>query len=257
MSRISGILAGRLAIVTGAGSGIGRSTCQILSREGATVIAADKNLAAAEETIKNFTAPSAGELDHSFILLDLEETKSINNALEQTMKKYKRPPTLVVNSGGIIRDNFMLQMSEMDFDSVINVNLKGTFLMMQASAKAMVEAKVPQGSIVNISSIIGKMGNLGQTNYAGSKAGVIGMTKSASRELGQYNIRVNAVLPGMIDTAMAANVPEKVKELIAKQTPMKRMGKPEEIGEVIAFLCSEKSSFVTGAAIEVTGGFGM
>ncbi|XP_077298458.1 (3R)-3-hydroxyacyl-CoA dehydrogenase-like [Arctopsyche grandis] len=257
MSGLNRILAGKLAIVTGAGSGIGRSTCQILSREGATVIATDKNLAAAEETIKHFTPPSAGDLDHSFVFMDVAEAQSINKALQQILKKYKRPPTIVVNSGGIARDNKLLDMSELEFDSVINVNLKGTYLVMQATAKAMVDAKVSHGCIINISSMLGKIGTSGRINYTGSKAGVIGITKAAASELGQYNIRVNAVLPGLTDTPIIAHVPQGIKDLVIRQTPLQRIGKPEEIGEVIAFLCSERSSFVTGASIEVSGGFGM
>ncbi|XP_063830513.1 estradiol 17-beta-dehydrogenase 8 [Ostrinia nubilalis] len=254
---VAGIVAGRLALVTGAGSGLGRAACQLLSREGATVIAADKNYESALETIKTHTALASGANatgDHSAVELNVADSKQVQNLLDTILKQYKAPPTIVVNSAGITRDNWLLKMSEEDYNAVIDVNLKGTFLVMQTFARAMAAASLP-GSIINISSIIGKYGNMGQTNYAASKAGVIGMTQSAAKELGKSNIRVNAILPGFIKTPMVDTVPEKVLQGILKLVPLGRMGKPSELAEVITFLASDKSSFVTGAAIDVTGGF--
>ncbi|KAJ8734554.1 hypothetical protein PYW08_013804 [Mythimna loreyi] len=253
---VAGIVAGRLALVTGAGSGLGRAACQVLSREGAIVIAADKNYDAAVETIKTHTALASGRNDaeHMAVELDVSDSTAVRNLLQTTLRQYKAPPTIVVNSAGITRDNWLLKMSEEDFDSVVNVNLKGTFLVMQTFAKAMTEAGLP-GSIVNLSSIVGKYGNIGQTNYAGSKAGVIGMTQSAAKELGKFNIRVNVILPGFIETPMVKTVPEKVMQGMLKLVPLGRMGQPSELAEVIAFLSSDKSSFMTGASIDVTGGF--
>ncbi|KAL0850491.1 hypothetical protein ABMA28_012284 [Loxostege sticticalis] len=254
---VAGIVAGRLALVTGAGSGIGRAACQVLSREGATVIAADKNYEAALETIKTHTALASGANavgDHSAMELDVGDSKSVQNLLDVVMKQYKAPATIVVNSAGITRDNWMLKMSEADFDSVININLKGTFLVMQAFARAMAVASLP-GSIINISSITGKYGNIGQTNYTASKAGVVAMTQSAAKELGKSNIRVNVILPGFVKTPMVETVPDKVVQGMLKLVPLARMGEPSEVAEVITFLASDKSSFVTGATIDVTGGF--
>ncbi|XP_047035657.1 estradiol 17-beta-dehydrogenase 8 [Helicoverpa zea] len=253
---VAGMVAGRLALVTGAGSGIGRATCQILSREGAIVIAADRNYDAAVETIKTHTALASGsnEADHMAVELDVANPKSVQNILQTAIKQYKAPPTIIVNSAGITRDNWLLKLSEEDYDSVLNINLKGTFLVMQTFSRAMTEAGLP-GSIINISSIIGKYGNMGQTNYSASKAGVIAMTQSAAKELGKYNIRVNVVLPGFIDTPMVKTVPEKVQQAILKQVPLGRLGQPSELAEVIAFLSSDKSSFMTGASVDVTGGF--
>ncbi|XP_026728730.1 estradiol 17-beta-dehydrogenase 8 [Trichoplusia ni] len=253
---VGGLVAGRLALVTGAGSGLGRAACQVLSREGATVIAADKNYNAAVETIKTHTALASGanDQDHMAVELDVSDSTAVRNLLDTVMKQSKVPPTIIVNSAGITRDNWLLKLSEQDYDSVLNTNLKGTFLVMQTFAKAMTEAGLP-GSIINISSIVGKYGNMGQTNYAGSKAGVVAMTQSAAKELGKYNIRVNAILPGFIDTPMANAVPEKILQGMLKMVPLGRLGHPSEIAEVIAFLGSNKSSFVTGAAIDVTGGF--
>ncbi|GBP27774.1 Estradiol 17-beta-dehydrogenase 8 [Eumeta japonica] len=239
-----------------AGSGIGRAACQVLSKEGATVIAADKNYEAAVETIKTHTSLAAGSNggDHTAIELEVSNSKSVQNALDTALKQYKYPPTIVVNSAGIVRDNWMLKLSEEDYNSVVDVNLKGTFLIMQTFARAMVDANLA-GSIVNISSIMGKYGNIGQTNYSASKAGVVGMTKAAAKELGQFKIRVNAILPGAIETPILATVPDKVKAMILKNIPLGRLGDPKEIAEVIAFLSSDKSSYVNGAAIDVTGGF--
>lgn len=254
---VSGIVAGRLAFVTGAGSGIGRAACQVLSREGATVIAADKNYDGAVQTIKTHTALAAGSNvvgDHSAVELDVSDAKAVQGLVANMIKQYKAPPTIVVNCAGITRDNWMLKLSEEDYDSVLSVNLKGTFLVMQAFAKAMTDASLP-GSIINISSIVGKYGNMGQTNYASSKAGVVAMTQSAAKELGKFNIRVNAILPGFIATPIIETVPEKVMQQMLKLVPLGRIGDPTEVAEVIAFLGSNKSSFITGAAIDVTGGY--
>ncbi|XP_034840868.1 estradiol 17-beta-dehydrogenase 8 [Maniola hyperantus] len=252
-----GLVAGRLALVTGAGSGIGRAACQVLSREGATVIAADKNYDAALETIKKHIALASGYSDaseHSAMEVDVSEPKSVQNLLQVILAEYKVPPKIVVNSAGVTRDNWLLKLSQEDYDSVMNVNLKGTFLIMQTFAKAMTESSI-QGSIINISSIVGKYGNIGQTNYSASKAGVVAMTQSAAKELGKFNIRVNAILPGFIDTPIIKTVPEKVKEHMLKLVPLGRLGDPIEIAEVITFLSSDKSSFINGASIDVTGGF--
>ncbi|GAB0090296.1 estradiol 17-beta-dehydrogenase 8 [Sergentomyia squamirostris] len=242
------LLVGKLAFVTGAGSGIGRATCRILARDGATVIAADRNLATAEETVTLLGDPS-----HSSVKVEVDSSASIQEALAFCLEKYKKPPSVVVNSAGITKDNFIVKMREEDFDAVISVNLKGSFMVMQAFAKSMIAQKV-SGSIVNLSSVVAKSGNLGQANYSASKAGVEAMTRVAAKEFGKFNIRVNAVLPGFINTPMTQTVPDKVKEMIIQQTALKRFGEPEEIAEVIAFLASDKSSYVTGASIDVIGG---
>ncbi|XP_047525678.1 estradiol 17-beta-dehydrogenase 8 isoform X2 [Pieris napi] len=241
----------------GAGSGIGRAACQVLSREGATVIAADRNYDAALETIKTHTALASGSNaagDHCAVELDVTNTKSIQNLIQLLSKQYTEVPRIVVNSAGITRDNWLLKLSEEDYDSVVNVNLKGTFLIMQNFAKQMTETSV-SGSIINISSIVGKYGNIGQTNYSASKAGVVAMTQTAAKELGKFNIRVNVILPGFIDTPMVKTVPDKVKAGLLKMVPLGRLGTPSEVAELITFLGSEKSSFITGASIDVTGGY--
>lgn len=159
--------------------------------------------------------------------MDVSSQESISNTLGEIISKYKKPPSIIVNSAGITRDNFILKMSESDFDAVINVNLKGTFLVMQNFAKAMVEHDITAGSIINLASIVGKTGNIGQANYASSKAGVESMTRVASKEFGKFNIRVNAVLPGFIQTPMTDIVPEKVKQMVTSMCALKRFGQPE------------------------------
>ncbi|XP_035307869.1 estradiol 17-beta-dehydrogenase 8 isoform X2 [Cricetulus griseus] len=210
-----------LALVTGAGSGIGRAISVRLAQEGAAVAACDLDGAAAQDTAC-----------------------------------FSRPPSVVVSCAGITRDEFLLHMSEEDWDRVIAVNLKGTFLVTQAAAQALVSSGC-RGSIINISSIIGKVGNIGQTNYASSKAGVIGLTQTAARELGRHGIRCNSVLPGFIATPMTQKMPEKVKDKVTAMIPLGHMGDPEDVADAVAFLASEDSGYITGATVEVTGGLFM
>ncbi|KAI4503115.1 hypothetical protein M0802_002159 [Mischocyttarus mexicanus] len=247
---MSNLVAGKLAFVTGAGSGIGRETCRILAREGAKVIAVDQNLKMAEDTVKILNG-----VDHIALKVNVTDLHNVQEAFKQTVKRYSTSPTIIVNSAGITRENFILNLSEAEFDEVINVNLKGTFLVMQTAVKSMIETEQTEGSsIINIASIVGKVGNIGQGNYSASKAGVEGLTRTACLEFAKLGIRVNAILPGLIETAMTDTIPEKVKAMFIEKIPFKRMGKPNEIAEVITFLASSKSSYISGASIEVTGG---
>jgi len=247
---MSKLVIGKLAFVTGAGSGIGREACRVLAREGARVVATDQNIESAEETVATL---EGGE--HIALKVQIADQGNLKTAFEDATKRFSKPPTIIVNSAGITRDNFLLKLSNNDFDDVIDVNMKGTFLIMQIAARAMIEANVTKdSSIINISSIIGKRGNFGQSNYSASKAGVIALTKCASMEFGKLGIRVNTVLPGVIDTPMFAVVPDKVKEKFKKNISLERFGKPQEVAEVIAFLASDRSSYINGASIEVTGG---
>lgn len=216
-------------------------------------MAADKNLQGAQETVGLLSKTS--DQNHLSIPVSVQDSKNVKQNLDTVLKTFSKAPSIIVNAAGITRDNFLSKVSEADFDEVIDVNLKGTFLVIQTFANAMVEHKIPNGSIVNIGSIVGKYGNIGQTNYAASKAGVAIMTKVASKEFGKFGIRVNTVLPGMILTPMLSAVPDKVKEKFIAQIPLGRFGKPEEVAEVILFLASDKSLYVNGASIEVTGGF--
>ncbi|XP_050465623.1 estradiol 17-beta-dehydrogenase 8 [Cataglyphis hispanica] len=247
---MSRLVAGKLALVTGAGSGIGKEVCRVLAREGASIIAADQNIETSQKTVAILEGA-----DHIALNIHVNDRNSVETAFKDIVKQFSKPPTIIVNSAGITRDNFLVKLSDNDFDDVIDVNLKGTFLIMQTAVKAMIEANTTKdSSIINISSIIAIRGNIGQSNYSASKAGVIAMTKSASMEFGQFGIRVNTVLPGFIATPMTTTVPDKVKELSLKRIPLQRMGKPQEVAEVILFLASDKSSYINGASIEVTGG---
>uniref|UniRef100_A0A1Y1MN79 (3R)-3-hydroxyacyl-CoA dehydrogenase n=1 Tax=Photinus pyralis TaxID=7054 RepID=A0A1Y1MN79_PHOPY len=241
--------------IAGAGSGIGRATCQVLAREGAQVVAVDRNLKSVEDTIGTLqTSNSNGGSPHSSHLVDVSNCNSIKSSLKQILEKYKKPPSIVVNCAGITRDNFILKLSEEDFEDVINVNLKGTFLVMKIFAQAIIENNVQGASFVNIGSIVAKFGNMGQANYCASKAGVVLVTKTAVKEFSKYGIRFNTVLPGFISTPMTDLVPAKVMKKVIPLIACERIGHPEEVAEVIAFLASSKSSYINGASIDVNGG---
>merc|ERR1712002_711663 len=237
------VLSGRLALVTGGGRGIGRAVCQVLARDNAKVVVTDLSLDSCKETEQ-----SLRQDDHFSVASDVSQAASI-------LDKYKRAPDIIVNSAGITKDGFLLRMKEEDFDRVISVNLKGTYLVTQAGASLMKEQRLT-GSIVNIASIVGRTGNIGQANYTASKAGVVGFTKTAAKELGKFGIRVNVILPGFIKTPMTDVVPEKVKAGILSSVPLGDFGDPEDIAEVVAFLASNRSKYITGASLDVTGGLG-
>ncbi|XP_060225098.1 (3R)-3-hydroxyacyl-CoA dehydrogenase isoform X4 [Meriones unguiculatus] len=248
-------LCSALALVTGAGSGIGRAISVRLAAEGAAVAACDLDEAAAQDTVRLLSGPGsedgAPRGKHAAFQADVSQAPAAGRLLQQVQACFARPPSVVVSCAGITRDEFLLHMSEDDWDRVIAVNLKGTFLVTQAAAQALVSSGC-RGSIINISSIIGKVGNIGQTNYASSKAGVIGLTQTAARELGRHGIRCNSVLPGFIATPMTRKMPEKVKDKVTAMIPLGHMGDPEDVADVVAFLASEDSGYITGASVEVT-----
>ncbi|XP_074167414.1 (3R)-3-hydroxyacyl-CoA dehydrogenase isoform X2 [Sminthopsis crassicaudata] len=249
-----------LALVTGAGSGIGRAVSLRLAREGALIAASDRNGAEAEETIRLLKVmekeAGAAPKHHAAFQVDVAEAGAAHGVIEQIQGCFSRPPSVVVSCAGIIRDEFLLRMPEDYWDEVIAVNLKGTFLVMQAAARALVSSGCG-GSMINMSSIIGKVGNLGQANYAASKAGVDGMTRSVARELGRHGIRCNSILPGFIITPMTKKVPQKILDKITPQIPMGHLGLPEDVADVVAFLASDDSGYITGTTLEVTGGLFM
>ncbi|XP_018495770.1 estradiol 17-beta-dehydrogenase 8 [Galendromus occidentalis] len=247
-------ITGKLAVVTGGASGIGRAVCQALARNGFRCVVADLNLEDAKKTSDILEKTADGK--HSAVEVDVSNGSSVASLFAKVKEFHSMPANVVVNCAGITRDGFLLDMSETQFDQVVNVNLKGTFLITKHGAQEMIAAQIP-GSIVTISSVIGKTGNIGQTNYAASKAGVVGFTKSAAQELAKFNIRCNSVLPGFIDTPMIATVPEKVMSKVEGSIPLRRRGTPDEVAEVVHFLASENSSYMTGSIIEVTGGLFM
>jgi len=238
-----------VALVTGGSRGIGRVIAENLAKAGHDVaICYSGNEAAAKETIE--ACEKIGVKGFS-VKADVSNADDVANMFT-TVKENLGPVEILVNNAGITKDGLLIRMSENDFDSVVDINLKGTFLCTKAAIKDMMKAR--NGKIINITSIVGVQGNPGQANYCASKAGIIGFTKSVAREYGSKGINVNAVAPGFIQTAMTDELPENVKEAYKKQIPAGRFGTAEDVANVVEFLASEKASYVTGQVIEVTGG---
>ena len=245
-------LKGRSALVTGAGRGIGRAIAVAFAKAGADVaINYAGNEAAAKETEELCAAFGVKTM---VIKADVSDAESCKAMVEQVKEAFGKIDILV-NNAGITKDKLMIGMSEADFMDVINTNLKGSFLCVQLVSKLMIKQRY--GRIINLSSVVGIHGNVGQVNYAASKAGVIGMTKSAAKELASRNITVNAVAPGMIETDMTAVIPEKAKEAMLASIPAGHAGKPEDIANVVAFLASEEAAYMTGQVVSVDGGMGV
>ncbi|HEY1420788.1 MAG TPA: 3-oxoacyl-ACP reductase FabG [Candidatus Dormibacteraeota bacterium] len=240
---------GRVALITGGGRGIGAATAQLLAAEGARVAVSDMDVAPAEEV--------AGPLKGLAIGCDVTNREQVESMVDRTVKELGRLDILVA-CAGITRDNLLFKMTDDDWDAVIDTHLKGTFYCARAAQKHMVEPKY--GKMVFLSST-SALGNRGQTNYSTAKAGLQGMARTLAIELGPFNINVNAVAPGFVDTRMTRATAERIgvdyeafKTGAASQTPLRRVGRPEDIASVIAFLCSEDSSFVSGQTIYVRGG---
>lgn len=238
----------KVCIVTGAGNGIGQATAVKFALEGAKVAVCDLNESAIDDTLK-LIKENRGEAKGYKV--DITNKESIQDMVNDLMKQYGRIDVLV-NNAGIIIDSQLKNMTDEQFDKVIDVNLRGTYLCTKAVVDIFIEQQ--KGVILNTSSIVGLYGNFGQTNYAASKFGVIGFTKTWAKELGRHNIRTNAVCPGFIATSILAPMPEKVIQSMENKVPMKRLGKPEEIANTYAFLASDEASYVNGAIIEVSGG---
>ncbi|XP_066982752.1 (3R)-3-hydroxyacyl-CoA dehydrogenase-like isoform X2 [Macrobrachium rosenbergii] len=236
---------------TGGGSGIGRATCRILEREGATVVVCDIKESTAMETVNLFTDPSK----HLALMTDVSKADSVDATISAVVAKYKSPPTLLVNSAGVAGIGPVKSLKEETFKNCIDVNLKGTYLMCKAVANAMEKHGLKSGSFVNIASITGILGLKDNSCYSSSKGGVIAFTRAVSKELIHDGIRVNSILPGPIETGMVSSDVEIVQRAIRERTPIGRIGQPEEVGEVAAFLLSDRSSYMVGAAVEVTGGY--
>ncbi|XP_037549023.1 estradiol 17-beta-dehydrogenase 8 [Nematolebias whitei] len=249
-------LLSRLTLVTGGGSGIGRAVCQRLASEGASVVVADISEESANETMGSLRNNLRGQV-HLAAVVDVSSKESVKKLVTSIQTRYFQPPSVCVTAAGITQDDFLLNMEEEKFDRVVQVNLKGSFLVTQAVAQALVSSGAPKGSIITVGSILGKVGNIGQVNYSASKAGVESLTRTAAKELSRYGIRCNCVLPGFISTPMTDQVPEKVINKVLPLVPLGRMGKPEEVADVCAFLASDDSQYITGASIEVTGGLFM
>jgi len=241
-------LESKTALVTGSARGLGKAIAEKLASLGARVVISDVLMDLAEETAREFSDKG---YDVLAISADVSKSEDVGKMIEEILAKYKTLD-IVVNNAGITRDALLLRMSEEAWDAVLNVNLKGTFLVTQAAAKIMIKQRF--GRIINISSASGRVGNPGQANYVASKAGIIGLTKTAARELGSRGITVNAIAPGFFETEMTRNLPKAVQDSFLNSTPMKRFGRLEDIAAAVAFLASEEGSYITGQVIGVDGG---
>lgn len=249
-------LLGRLSLVTGGGSGIGRATCLALAAQGASVAVVDVNQDGSEETC-HMIKDQIEDTHVCGFAADVRDRVSVSSLWQQVREEFSHIPSVVVNSAGITRDGFFISMNDDQFDEVIDINLKGTFLVTQIACQQMIQHGAIPGSIINISSISAKIGNLGQANYVASKAAVTGFTKTVAREMAKFNIRANTVVPGFIVTPMTDVVPQQVLGSLKRQIPLGRFGQPEELANVVTFLASPQSSYITGVAIEVAGGLAM
>ena len=243
------MLKGKCAVVTGASRGIGKAIALKLAGLGANVVlnyrSSEKDALEVENEIKNMG------VDVISVKADISKLNEVENLINTAKEKFGCID-IMVNNAGITKDNLILRMKEEEFDSVIDVNLKGVFNCLKSITPVMVRQK--HGKIINISSVVGISGNAGQVNYAASKAGIIGMTKSLAKEIGSRGVNVNAVAPGFIDTEMTQCLGDKVKEEAKKNIPLKRFGQADDVADVVAFLAGSESDYITGQVIHVDGG---
>ncbi|MGA9175291.1 MAG: 3-oxoacyl-[acyl-carrier-protein] reductase [Thermoactinomyces sp.] len=246
------MLAGKVAVVTGGSRGIGRAIAVTLAESGANVaIFYAGNHAAAEETIAKIKETGQQGLS---LQVDVASSEQVDAAMKQVLSTFGRIDILV-NNAGITRDNLLMRLKEEEWDQVINTNLKGVFLCTKAAVRPMMKQR--SGRIINISSIVGVMGNPGQSNYVAAKAGVIGLTKSTAKELASRGITVNAIAPGFIDTDMTAVLDEELKKQMLNHIPLGFFGEPKDVAETVKFLASDSARYITGQTIHVDGGMVM
>lgn len=241
----------KVSLITGGARGIGREIALAFAKEGSDIVICDVNKDALEATKKEIEA--LGRHAEAF-LVDVTSLSQVEEMVNKTLDKFQKIDILI-NNAGITRDALIVRMSEQEFDSVIAVNLKGTFNCTKALAKVMMKQRY--GKIVSIASIIGIMGNAGQANYAASKAGIIGITKSVAKELASRNVNVNAIAPGFIETDMTAKLPDNVKSQMLSFIPLNRFGKASDVANLAMFLASDASSYITGQVIKIDGGMVM
>lgn len=246
------MLKGKVAVITGAGRGIGRAIALQFAEYGAKVVVNYRNSITQVEELLELIKAAGGEA--IAVQADISQESEAKKLIEEAVKQYGRLDILV-NNAGITKDNLLMRMSEAEFSSVIDINLKGTFFCTKYASTVMLKQK--SGKMINISSVVGLTGNVGQANYAASKAGVIGMTKAVARELASRGITVNAVAPGFIETDMTEQLSDKVKEATITGIPLKRYGKASEVASAVSFLASEAANYITGQVLQVDGGMVM
>ena len=244
-------LAGRAVVVTGGTRGIGLAIARALAEDGASVVVSGRDAARLESAVTEIESVGASALG---VVADQSKREDCDRLVDAAKERFGRIDVLV-NNAGITRDQLLVRMKDDDWDQVLDTNLRGVFLMIRAAAKSMMRQK--SGRIINIASTAGAMGNPGQVNYSAAKAGVIGLTRAAARELAHWNILVNAVAPGLIETDMAAAIPAEAREALLQQVPLKRVGAAREVAEVVRFLAGDGAAYVTGQTIHVNGGLYM
>ncbi len=246
------MLQGKVALVTGASRGIGRATALELARHGANVVVNYAgNAAKAEEVVAEIKALGA---EAFACQADISNVEHVQNMVQETVNTFGRVDILV-NNAGVTKDNLLMRMKEEEWDEVIAINLKGVFNCAKAVTRPMMKQRY--GRIINVTSVVGVLGNAGQANYVAAKAGVIGLTKTMARELANRNIHVNAVAPGFIETDMTDQLNAEMKEQLLAQIPLNKLGKPEDVANVIRFLASSDADYMTGQTLHVNGGMAM
>lgn len=244
-------LRNEIVLVTGASRGIGLAIVLELGRQGAYVVGtstSDEGAGIITATLKE------NGIDGRGMVLDVNDTGSIERALQE-LEKIRGAPSILVNNAGITRDNLLLRMSEEEWDAILDTNLKSVYRMSKACLRGMMKAR--KGRIISVSSVVGAVGNAGQSNYAAAKAGILGFTKALAREVASRNITVNAVAPGFIDTDMTRKLSVEQRQALAQHIPLGRLGQPEEVAHAVAFLASPRAAYITGVTLHVNGGMYM
>ncbi|XP_019641987.1 PREDICTED: estradiol 17-beta-dehydrogenase 8-like [Branchiostoma belcheri] len=248
-----GKLAGRLAVVTGGSGGIGGAVCQLFAKEGASVAVVDINEDKGQEMVASL--PNMGSQQHRFYKTDVTSSKSVNEMATALKTDYPSAPSVVVTCAGVAVPCYFLDMDEATYDQTININQKGTFLVVQAMARLMVQDKVKNGSIITIGSVLAKVGNFQFSHYTATKGAVVSMTRNIAMELAEYGIRCNVINPAYIDTNILDETWEQfMADYVQQNTFLKRAGKPSEVANLCLFLASDESSYMTGQVVDITGG---
>lgn len=244
-------MSGKVVIVTGSTKGIGRCIAREFARQGAQVVVCGRDAQRARQTVEEITAEGGKAVS---IIADVADAEQAKQLIDGALQQFERVDVLI-NNAGITKDNLLMRMSDQDWDVVLNVNLKGTFNCIRAVARPMMKQR--EGRIINITSVVGQTGNAGQANYAASKAGIIGLTRSVARELASRNITCNAIAPGFIETEMTDVLGEKVRQTMQEQIPLRRLGTVEDVAAAALFLAGPGAAYVTGQVINVDGGMVM